>query len=70
MHSGNIYFGGGKANININENRTYKEFFLGLLHHRLGHRSINSLMAGDTENVWKDIELRIDPDHFAYVRYL
>ena len=41
------FFGGGKANININENRTYKDFFLGLLHHRLGHRSINSLIKKD-----------------------
>ena len=23
------------------------------------------MLAGDTANVWKDIELRIDPDHFC-----
>ena len=38
---------------------------LGLLHHRLGPRSTISLMAVDTANVWKDIELRIHSDHFC-----
>ena len=38
---------------------------LELLHYRFGHRSTRSSMAGDTENVWKDIELRIDPDPFC-----
>ena len=42
-----------------------------LLHHRLGHRSTRSLMAGDTENVWQDIELIIDTYPFAHrARYL
>ena len=36
-----------------------------LLHHRLGHISTISLMAGDTGNFWKDIELGIDPDPFC-----
>ena len=36
-----------------------------LLHHRLGHRSIISLMAGDTANSWQDIELRIYKDPFC-----
>ena len=35
------------------------------MHQRLGHRSTRSLWAGDTVNVWKDIELRIYPDHFC-----
>ena len=38
---------------------------LELLHQRLGHRSTRSLLAGDTDNVWEDIELRIDPDTFC-----
>ena len=42
-----------------------KKVALELLHHRLGHISTISLMAGDTENVWKYIELRIDPDPFG-----
>ena len=42
-----------------------KKVPLVLLHQRLGHRSIRSLMAGDTTNVWKDIELRIYPDTFC-----
>ena len=35
-----------------------------LLHHRLGHRSTRSFLAGYTDNVWEDIELRKDPDPF------
>ena len=42
-----------------------KKIALELLHQRLGHRSTRSLLAGDTSNVWKDIELRIDPDPFC-----
>ena len=36
-----------------------------MLHQRLGHRSTKSLIAGDTANVWGDVELRIDPDPFC-----
>ena len=32
-----------------------KKIVLELLHHRLGHRSTRSLLAGDTENVWEDV---------------
>ena len=42
-----------------------KKIALELLHQRLGHRSTRSLLAGDTANVWEDVELRIDPDHFC-----
>ena len=42
-----------------------KKIALELLHQRLGHRSTRSLLAGDTDNVWEDIELRIDPDPFG-----
>ena len=42
-----------------------KRIALELLHQRLGHRSTISLLAGDTSNVWEDIELRIDPDPFC-----
>ena len=38
---------------------------LELLHQRLGHRSTRLLLAGDTANVWEDIELRMDPDPFC-----
>ena len=41
-----------------------KKFSLELLHQRLGHISTRSLLAGDTVNVWEDVELRIDPDPF------
>ena len=39
---------------------------LELLHQRLGHRSNRSLLASYTANIWKDIELRIDPDPFSH----
>ena len=42
-----------------------KEISLELMHQRLGHRSTRSLISGDTANVWEDVELRIDPDHFC-----
>ena len=38
---------------------------LELLYHRLGHRYTKSFSVGYTANVWKDIELRIDPDPFC-----
>ena len=42
-----------------------KKIALELLHQRLGHRSTRSLIAGDTANVWEDVDLRIDPDPFC-----
>ena len=42
-----------------------KKFILELSHQRLGHRSTRSLLAGDTANVWEDVDLRIDPDLFC-----
>ena len=42
-----------------------KKIALELLHQILGHRSTRSLLAGDTANVWEDVELRIDPDPFC-----
>ena len=42
-----------------------KKISLKLLHQILGHRSTRSLLAGDTANVWEDVELRIDPDPFC-----
>ena len=38
---------------------------LELLHQRLGHISTRSLLDGDNDNVWEDIEIRIDPDPFC-----
>ena len=35
-----------------------------LLHQRLGYRSTITLLTGDTVNVWKYIEIRVDPDPF------
>ena len=45
--------------------RSRKKIALELLHQILGHRYTRSLLAGDTANVWEDIELRIDPDLFC-----
>ena len=42
-----------------------KKIALELLHQRLGIRSTISLLAGDTENVLGDVELRVDPDSFC-----
>ena len=42
-----------------------KKIALELLHQKLGHRYTISLLAGDTANVWKDVELRIDTDTFC-----
>ena len=42
-----------------------KKILLELLHQRLGHRFTRSLLAGDTDNVWEDIELRLYPDPFC-----
>ena len=41
-----------------------KKIDLELLHQRLVHRSTRSLLAGDTANVWEDVEIRIYPDPF------
>ena len=42
-----------------------KKVDLELLNHVLGHRSTRSLMARETANFWKDIELRIYLDPFC-----
>ena len=42
-----------------------KKITLELLHQRLGQRSTISLMDGDTEMFWKDVELGIDSDSFC-----
>ena len=42
-----------------------KKTDLELLHQRLWNRSTRSILAGDTGNVWEDVELRIDSDPFC-----
>ena len=42
-----------------------KKIALELLHQRLVHRSTRSFLAGDTDNVWEHIDLRIYPDPFC-----
>ena len=46
------------------KNPARKKIALELLHQRLGHRSTRPLLAGDTDNIWEDIELIIYPDPF------
>ena len=41
-----------------------KTIALELLHQRLGHRFTRYFLAGDTANVWEDIDLRIYPYPF------
>ena len=41
------------------------DLFLALHLPRYWHRSTSSLIAGDTANIWEDVELRIDPDPFC-----
>ena len=47
------------------KNPARNKIALELLHQILGHRSNRSLIAGDTVNVWEDVELRIDADPFC-----
>ena len=42
-----------------------KKIALELLHQILGHRSTRSLLAGDTDTFWEDVELRIHLGHFC-----
>ena len=57
----------GKNQGYVKENKfpARKKIALELLHQILGHRSTRSLLAGDTVNVWEDVELRIDPYPFC-----
>ena len=55
----------GKIMKKSKKNPARKKIALELLHQRLGHRSTSSLIAGDTDKVWEDVELRIDPDPFC-----
>ena len=47
------------------KNPARKKIALEVLHQILGHISTRSLLAGDTANVWEDVELRIDLDPFC-----
>ena len=42
-----------------------KKIALELLHQILGHRSPRSLLAGYTDKIWENVELRIYPDPFC-----
>ena len=55
----------GKIKNMSKQNPARKKIALELLHQRLGHISNISLLAGDTDNVWKNVDLIIDPDPFC-----
>ena len=61
----NAFLGEIKEMSKTNKLLARKKIALELLHQRLGHRSTISLLAGDTDNVWKYIDLRINPDPFC-----
>ena len=48
-----------------NKSPARNKIVLEWLNKRLGHISTRSLLAGDTENVWEDVELIIYPDPFC-----
>ena len=48
-----------------NKSPAREKIALELLHQRLGLRSTISLLAGDTDNVWEDVELKINPYTFC-----
>ena len=55
----------GKIMEKSKKNPAGKKIALEFLHQRLGHRSIRSLISGDTANVCEELKLRIDPDPFG-----
>ena len=59
-----ITFGENKGYIKNKEITIQKENCFRIFHQRLGHISTISLLAGDTANVWEDIQLMIYQDHF------
>ena len=59
------FTGKNKDLSNKNKFPSRKKIALELLHLILAHRSTRSLLAGDTANVWEDVEFRIYPDPFC-----
>ena len=55
----------GKIKDVSKKNLARKQIALKLLHQRLGHRSTRLFLAGDTANVWEDVELKIFPEPFC-----
>ena len=60
-----VFLGKIKEMSKKNKTPARKKIALELFHQGLGHRSTISLLAGDTANVWEDIELKIDTDPFC-----
>ena len=60
-----MHFWGNKEMPKTKKLPSRKKIALELLHQRLGHRSTRALLAGDTANVWEDIELIIYTDPFC-----
>ena len=65
MHKGNTFLQEKSRIWQRKKKPARKKIALELLHQILGHRSNRSLLAGDTENVWEDVEFTIYPDPFS-----
>ena len=58
-------FGKDNRKVKLQKKTPKKKFSLELLHQRLGHRSTIYLLADHPISVWKDIELKVDPEPFC-----
>ena len=54
-----------KGNPKPEKKKPRNKFSLEWLHQRLGQRFTRSILDGDTENIFRDIEIRVDPDPFC-----
>ena len=59
-----VFLGKIMENSKNNKLSARKKIALELLHQILGHRSTKSFLAGDTANVWEDVEIIIYTDPF------
>ena len=65
VHKGNMHFWGEIKEMSKTKKLPNRlKIALELLHQRLGHISTRSLLSSNTNNVWEDIDIRIDPDPF------
>ena len=61
-----MYFLKNKEKTRLQKKILKRKVSLGLLNQRLGHMSTRSLLTGDTQLFWQDIELRVDPDPSSF----
>jgi hypothetical protein len=46
----------------LSTTNTKRNVHLQLMHHRLGHRSIELLLLGNSDNIWNDVTVKKDPE--------